>query len=162
MQSLARRNSWRTARSSLPLLSKCRRLNTLLPDPNSALIPESQPGEAQYSTAGKKINSNNTKHGAAPLVPLVKPNAFHLPLASNMPVIFSWWNGWYLNTAAESQFLEGFSTDQTENRMKNPGYMQHHRTQIIRLPEDKLFLVPQLEKITWSLVIMPAYSIELL
>lgn len=95
-------------------------------------------------------------------MPLVKPNAFHLPLASNIPVIFCGWKGWYLNGAAESQFLEGFSTDQTENRTKNPGYMQHHGTQIIRLPEDNLFLVPQPEKMAWSLVITPAYSIELL
>lgn len=82
--------------------------------------------EAQDSTAGETINSNNTKRDAAPLVPLVKPNAFHLPLASNMPVIFSGWNGWYLNAAAESQFLEGFSTDQTDNRTKNPGKSHDH------------------------------------
>lgn len=65
MQSLAYRNSWLIAVSSLPLLSKCHRLNTLLPDQNPALIPESQSGEVQYSTAEKKINSNNTKKDAA-------------------------------------------------------------------------------------------------
>lgn len=129
MQSLAHRNSWLIALSSLPLLSKCRRLNTLLPDLDSALIPESQPGEAQYSTAGKKINSNNTKMQPF-LVPLVKMNAFNLSSASKMSVIFSGWNEWYLNTIAESQFLEGFSTYQTANRMINFGYTQHYRTQI--------------------------------
>lgn len=30
--------------------------------------------------------------------------------------------------------------------MKDPGYTQRHRTQIIRLPGDMLFMGPQLEK----------------
>lgn len=77
------------SREQLPSLSKCHRLSTLLPDLNSALIADSQPGEAQYSTAGKKINSNDTKMQPF-LVPLVKPNAFNLSPASKMSVIFSW------------------------------------------------------------------------
>lgn len=89
MQSPAYRNSWWTAVSGFPVLSRCHRLNTVLPDLNSALIPESQPGEAQYYSAGRKINSNSTKKDAAPLVPLVKLNAFNLSLASKMSVIFS-------------------------------------------------------------------------
>lgn len=117
MQSLAHRNSWQMAMSSLPLLSKCHRLNTFLPDLNSALIPESQPVEAQYSTAGEKINSNNTQMQPF-IVLLLQPNAFNLSPASEKSVIFCWCNEWHLlNTPAESQFLEDFSTSQMANRI---------------------------------------------
>lgn len=121
MQSWADSGSWRIAVSGLPLLSKCHRLNTLLPDLSSALIPESQPGEVQYPTAGKKINSNNTKRDSALFCAAsLKRHAFHPSLASKMSVIFPWWNEWYLNTPFESRCLEGFSHRPNGKQNKQP------------------------------------------